>query len=453
MASIKPRLQKDGTTSYLITVSCGRDSSGKQILKYITFIPKSKAPTKAEKELNAFVSDFEQRAKAGDLPEGDKVTFEAFAKIWEKNWLPAKTQGVQERYKDILRIRVFPEIGFMKLTSIRATHIDKIIADELAPKDKGGKGLAPKTVRDTFTVINSVLRYALKKQYIRENPCLRCDDLPSVEMRTGEDLQFFNEDQARRFMNDALTMDYQYSFPERHRKNKKTGEKITVKAYTVTRKIDLMWRVYFTMAIYTTMREGEMCGLTWNDIDFEKQTIKIYKSLARSKEIGQYIKDPKTKAGIREIYIPSALVALLKSWKQEQTALCVKLGTAWKGHRNGLKDDGKTPDCFDDNTVFIQNKAIGQPLNLSSPGHKFHEIIDLYNATCENEADKLPHIRLHDLRHTGATLLLGNNTDIETVSKRLGHAKASVTLDIYGHALPENDKVAAETLEAMLKGS
>ena len=116
-----------------------------------------------------------------------------------------------------------------------------------------------------------------------------------------------------------------------------------------------------------------------------------------------------------------------------------------------MKDDGKTPDSFDENTVFIQNKAIGQPLNLSSPGHKFHEIIDLYNATCKKEADKLPHIRLHDLRHTGATLLLGNNTDIETVSKRLGHAKASVTLDIYGHALPENDKTAAKTLEAMLK--
>ena len=87
----------------------------------------------------------------------------------------------------------------------------------------------------------------------------------------------------------------------------------------------------------------------------------------------------------------------------------------------------------------------------------------MYNRACEDEAEKmdnekdkrkklaerLPKIRLHDLRHTGATLLLGENTDIETVSRRLGHSKASVTLDIYGHALPENDKKASDALEAM----
>ena len=60
-------------------------------------------------------------------------------------------------------------------------------------------------------------------------------------------------------------------------------------------------------------------------------------------------------------------------------------------------------------------------------------------------------LRLHDLRHTSATLLLANNVDIETVSKRMGHSRASVTLDIYGHAIREMDKVASNTLEALLK--
>ena len=449
MASVKPKTRKDGTLSYEITVSLGYDPEGKKVIKTTTFIPKSKIPERAKKEAEAFAALYEDKVKKGDVVSGDKVTFADFVKIWEKNWLPAKTPGVQENYMDVLRVRVLPEIGFMKLNSIRATHIDKIIKNEQTAKEEGGKGLAPKTVRMTFTVINSVFRYAYKKKYVLENPCNRCDDLPPVEMKTGEDLQFFNEDQARRFMNDALTMEYDFNFPERKRKNKKTGEIRTIKAYTVTRPVDLMWRVYFTMAIHTTMREGEMCALTWNDVDFEKKTIKIVKALARTRKAGQYVKDPKTKAGIREIYIPQSLIVLLKQWKQEQQALCMKMGTAWKGHRNGMKEDGKTKDSFEDNTIFIQNKAIGKPLNLSSPGHKFHEIIDLYNATCEKEEDQLPHIRLHDLRHTGATLLLGKNTDIETVSKRLGHAKASVTLDIYGHALPENDKAASDMLEAM----
>ena len=113
-----------------------------------------------------------------------------------------------------------------------------------------------------------------------------------------------------------------------------------------------------------------------------------------------------------------------------------------------MKEDGKTPDSFDENNIFIQIEN-GLPMHLSSPSHKFHEICDLYNSTRKKEEEKLPRIRLHDLRHTGATLQLGNHVDIETVSHRLGHSKASVTLDIYGHALPENDKQAAETLAAM----
>ncbi len=165
--------------------------------------------------------------------------------------------------------------------------------------------------------------------------------------------------------------------------------------------------------------------------------------------------------GTAAMKIPSDCIALLKQWKKEQRALCVDMGTAWEGHRDKLNADG-TADSFEDNTVLIQLDN-GLPLHLSTPGHKFAEIIDLYNATREEEAkkldneaaikaklaEKLPKIRLHDLRHTGATLLLAQNTDIETVSRRLGHSKASVTLDIYGHALPENDKQASDTLEAM----
>lgn len=442
MASITPRRQKDGTISYTIYVSLGRDKeTKKQIIKTTTYIPKAKNPTKAEKEVQAYAIVFEEKVKNGDLVSGEKVTVNEFVKVWEKNWLPAKTPSVQEKYKDILRLWVLPAIGHMKITAVRATHIDKII------KDRQEAGKAPKTVRDTFTVINSVFRYALKKQYIKENPCLRCDDLPPVTMTTGKDLRFFNQDQARRFIRDALTMEYELKYGQRGRKAKKTGKAYTVKEYSVKRSVPLQWRVYFTMAIYGMFRRGEMCALTWNDIDEKNRTISIDKAAAMTRK-EQYIKGPKTEAGIRKVSMPDEIFTLLREWKKEQTALCVKLGTAWKGHRNGLMEDGKTQDTFEENNIFIQLDN-GLPVHLSTPGHKFHEIINLYNATCKDESDKLPEIRLHDLRHTGATLLLGNNADIETVSHRLGHSKASVTLDIYGHALPENDKQAADTLAAM----
>ena len=441
MASIKPRKQKDGTTSYLITVSLGRDkTTNKQILKTVTYTPKEKAPSKIEKEVKAFAAGFEERAKNGELVSGDKVTVNDFEKIWEKNWLPSKTPSVQENYKNMLKNHFLPVIGHMKITAVRATHIDSIIQKA---KDEGK---APATIRDRFTVINSVFKYAYKKQYIRENPCQRCDERPTVKMKTGKDIKFFTTDQARRFIREALTMEYDLQYGRRGRKSKKTGQQYDVKAYTVKRSVSLQWRLYFIMAIYGTFRRGEMCALTWKDINEKRRIISIDKARAMTKK-ETYIKGPMTDAGIRELTMPEEVFTLLREWKKEQAALCMKLGSEWKGHRNAKNDDG-TRDSFDDNAIFIQVEN-GLPIHLSTPNHKFHEICDMYNATREKDEEKLPRIRLHDLRHTGATLLLGKNTDIETVSHRLGHAKASVTLDIYGHALPENDVLAAETLTSM----
>ncbi len=441
MASIKEKVNKDGSTSFLIEVFCGRDAEGKRIMKRTTFRPKSTAPTKAQKEAEKFAAQYEEQVLNGDIVSGDKMTVSEFVKIWEENWLPAKTPSVQENYKDVLRLHVLPVIGHMKITAVKAPHIDSIIQKG---KDSGA---APSTIRDRFSIINSVFKYAYKKQYIRENPCQRCDERPPVKMKTGKDIQFFNKDQSRRFFRDALTMEYEITYGQRGRKSKKTGKNYAVKEYKVKRSVPLQWRIYFMMAVWGTFRRGEMCALTWNDINEKRRVISVEKAAAMTKH-ETYIKGPKTEAGIRELTMPDEIFALLREWKREQFLLCAKLGTAWKGHRNGMKEDGKTRDSFDDNNIFIQLEN-GLPIHLSTPNHKFHEIVDMYNATREKEEDKLPRIRLHDLRHTGATLLLGEKTDIETVSHRLGHAKASVTLDIYGHALPENDKQASDTLAAM----
>lgn len=454
MASVKQKVKKDGTVSYEITVSLGRDYEGKKVIKTTTFIPKSKNSDRALKEAEAYAAVYEKQVRDGDIPSGKSITFTQFVKIWEENWLPAKTPTVRENYSDVLRVRVLPEIGGMRLTAIKALHIDKILNAEKA------EGKAPKTVRMTFTVINSVLRYAVKKQYITENPCLRCDDLPPITMKTGNDLSFFTPDQTNRFLKEALTREYEVHIKGHQRTLKKTGEKYDVPGYVEKRNIPYQWRVYFTMAIEGQLRRGEMCALTWRDVDFKNHIVSVTKAIANTKS-GQIVKEPKTKAGIRDIVLPPDCMALLKQWKKDQRTLCSTLGTAWKGHRDKIKD-GKAVDSFEDNTIFIQIDN-GRQIHLSTPGHKFGEIIDLYNAACEKEAEqaktkaerkmildkRLPKIRLHDLRHTGATVLLSRNVPVETVARRLGHSKASVTWDIYGHALPEDDKKASEVLGDM----
>jgi integrase len=204
--------------------------------------------------------------------------------------------------------------------------------------------------------------------------------------------------------------------------------------------VDTQWIVYFNLAIYAGCRRGELLALTWKDIDFKTRTITIEKARARTKA-GDITKKPKNKHSIRTITVPADCIHLLILWRKEQMQLAWNMGETWKGYYG--RD-------FDKNFIFIQPET-GLPMNVSTPTHKFKEILKLYNDTHELE-DQLPDISLHELRHTSATLLLANGTDIETVSHRLGHSKASTTLDVYGHAMKKMDSKASDTLESILSG-
>lgn len=89
-------------------------------------------------------------------------------------------------------------------------------------------------------------------------------------------------------------------------------------------------------------------------------------------------------------------------------------------------------------------------MNYSTPYQAFHDVIVRYNKG-KPPQEQLPQIPFHGLRHTSATLLIANHQDLKTVSKRLGHAQTSTTMNIYAHALQQGDKQAANALETMLK--
>lgn len=106
---------------------------------------------------------------------------------------------------------------------------------------------------------------------------------------------------------------------------------------------------------------------------------------------------------------------------------------------------------WEENCVFIQKS--GRMMDPGTIGKKFSNIIDRFNETYALEpSQEIPKIRLHDLRHTVATLLIADGTDIETVSRILGHEKVSTTLDIYGHWMEERQEAAADRLSDILGG-
>ncbi len=431
MASIKEKVGKHGK-SYEITVSLGRDQYDKKIIKTTTFRPTTpeSSPIKRKKEIEDFARDFERKCLDGDIKDGERMSFETFTEsVWKPNYAKLKlTEHCQESYARQLQKVVYPEIGYMKLSSIKAVHINKIL------RKLDAKGLKPTTTKRYLVVISSVFHLAYKLDYIKENPCSRC------EIASGQEYEYqcFDIEQSARFL-EALTLEYHYT-QKTHYITDCHGEKKLIPEHQERFNVSFQLQVYFNLAIFSGCRRGELIALTWKDVDFDECTISISKSASKTKAHGQIVKTPKTKSGNRVISIPESCIELLRKLKSEQHEKSLLLGAdVWQGLYGS---------DFDSNYVFTQDN--GSMMNLDTPTHAITDIINYYNREYATESTKLPMIRLHDLRHTNATILLSQNHDIESVAKRLGHHKTSVTLDIYGHALKSKDKVASDTLESVL---
>ena len=438
MASIRKR--KD---SYQITVSMGRDAEGRQIIETTTYQPETTTPKAIEKEVSRFADDFEKRVREGKYLDGEKITFTSFVETWERDWaIEHLTQKTLDEYKSALKRRAVPAFGHIKIAKIKAATLQKLIVE----MNKEGK--APATVHRTFSAIRSVFRYAYRMEVIQSNPVDRCE-LP--KMKADAELHYWTLDQAKRFLA-FLDEGYTTTHKGHSRTLSKTGENYVVPEYTEYHPIPLQLRIFFTLAIYGGFRRGELLALTWDDIDFEANTISITKSISQNSK-GATVKGPKTASAIREITLPASCLTLLKQWKAEEQALAMMLGSKWEGTRG---------QYFDHNRVFIQADS-GAPMGTDTPYQRFKSLIDIYNRRIDAEekqltteaarkakdAEKLPSIRMHDLRHTSATLLISENVNIATVSKRLGHSKVSTTVDIYTHALAEKDKAASDKLEEL----
>lgn len=427
MATIKRN--ENGT--YKITVSAGRDQKGKQIRKYMTYTPTTTSSRSINKEVQQAAAEFEARVIDGRYLEADKVTFSEFIPTWEQNWaMDHLTTSVREGYVDKLRTAIEPRIGNVPLSKINAPMIDSIL------KDEQRRGLAIKTTKRTFTAVNSVFKYAFRAGLIEENPCIRVE-LPSERTKRMENAQrkneihCFNVEEARIFLQ-AIREPYTLTVKGQTRKHP-NGSTYTVGGYTREYTMPLQFQAFFTIAVYSGFRRGEMLALTWDKIDFKNRTITIDCAEALTND-GLLIKSPKSESGYRTVSLPEDVFIVLRQLRQEQRERILSLGSAWQGSH-----------VLQENRLFTQ--ADGSPMAPSSPRHRFKEFVAIYNETHEN---KLPEIRLHDLRHTAASLLIASGMDPVTVAHRLGHADVAVTLNTYSHMFPDKDREASDVLSRLL---
>lgn len=424
MANI--RLLSSG--KYKITVSNGRDINGKQIREYTTWTPDpDKTMRQNKKALELFAMEFEEKVKSGNFLDGEKMRYVDFIELWKKNYCEKQLQVTSiERIDNELR-KILPVLGHLKLTQIKPFHIQQFYSDLM---DKGytknGKHYEYSTtsIKRVHEVISSSLNSAVQWQLIESNPCNRVK-APKVAKQV--DVKHFTLEQAQAFL-DYLPQPYTVTYRGRRKKDGSPSAE-----HTETRYVPLQFQVFYHLALFGGFRRGELIALTWDDIDFEKHTVSITKSAARTKKDGMINKSPKNFSSNRTITMPAEIMRMLKRLKLERNEYRLSVGSYWDG----------------ENYVFIQDN--GHQMDISTPNYEMRKIIRRYNAGIEDEKDKLPEINVHGLRHTSATLLISQNIDIKTVSNRLGHSETSTTMDIYAHALEKQDAIAAESLSAIFQ--
>lgn len=188
----------------------------------------------------------------------------------------------------------------------------------------------------------------------------------------------------------------------------------------------LEWRVFFMLLLYTGMRRGEALGLEWDDVDTENGIVTIRRTSQYTPEKGTFTDDTKTETSKRSIKIPDEMVSLLKQHYIEQSRRRLKLGSKWE-------QSGR---------LFTQWNGV--PMCPNSPYTWLQRFLDRHG---------LERVNLHSIRHTNATLLIGQGVNVRTVAGRLGHSQTSTTMNIYAHQLQSADAAAADALEGILSRS
>lgn len=388
MATIRKR-----NNSYEITVSCGYDINNKQIRRTMTYTPEPNMTAKQiEKEVQRQAVLFEEQCQNGTAPTDGRMKLADFVPIYLENAKHRLSPVVYEKYCRMLDIAIIPMLGHMKLKDIKPIHVQRFVnalEERTTHLDGTGGKLSASTVRRYYTMVQSVLHSAYKLGLIGVNPA----DSDRITLPKAEEqkTEIFNDEELAKLL-DCLE-----------------GE-------------PLQFRLLIHLALNTGCRRGELVGLKWSDINYKTGILTVSRS--NYKLTGETeIKSKATKTGkSREIMLPPYCLAMMKQFKAQQAQTQLMLGDRWQG----------------DNWIFTQ--ADGKPMYPTTPTQWFSKFL---------KRNGLEHKKFHALRHTSATLLLSNGTNIKNVASRLGHAQLKTT-NRYVHAVEQAEKEAANTFEALL---
>lgn len=353
--------------------------------------------------------------ESGLSVEAATVTFGEFAETWHDARVAADEVVRTRLEREVTFIRDMSAfIGDVRLRDLTPQTVESLYAAIKRDKtEKRGK-CSGTTLRMYHVLLKQILRKAVDYDLILRNPC---DRVKAPKADEPERRSLSAEEGARLLscVDEAEAEAYEWMTGKETRQTewgnlfgRSSLRGLNIISYTLAVRIGLA----------TGMRRGEVFGLCWGSVDLNQPCIKVRQSLTVHGEV----KPPKSKAGIRTIAIDAITAAHLRQWKQRQAVELLKLG---------IKQSEGTPVCCSVVGGFVEMHNFERWWKAFRERYGFNGLM------------------FHELRHTQATQLLANGVDVKTVQNRLGHADASLTLNQYAHAIPDNDEKAAQLVGSL----
>lgn len=313
----------------------------------------------------------------GEHFEPSEMKLEEYLNTWFDGHKSSLKQSTQDKYRYSLD-NVIDVLGEVTLADLTGHHIDEFY-QELNGRDE----FCSTTVRTFGKVLRTALKSAVKRGLIENNPS-ETINLPKAR---DKEMDYLTRDQVDRFLEEC--------------------------------KDHWPYEGLFTLAIYEGLRRGELMGLKWKDIDFEKQTLSVRRQLLRRWNYGFYFDTPKSKSSKRCVDLSGLSFEVLKKHKERQEELKAE------------EDEWE----YDELVFTSMSGTILMPRNIRKNLKKH-----LNRSDC-------PLVRFHDLRHTCATLLMSEGVNVKVIANQLGHSKPSITWNRYGHVSPSMKRDAADAMD------
>ena len=399
MPNITPRRNKQGEiTSYTIRVYHGYDSEGKRLKPYTMSYKPAQGMTERqiEKEVQRQALLFEEQCKQGVISNSRNMKLADFCPMYLEIKKDALAPRIWHDYDRAIKNLIIPKLGHIKLSELKPAHVQQFVQylqGDVRQKKDGtidteNPKLSQATIRRKLTILQSILRQAVKLDIIPSNPADASRlTLPKV---VAPKIEIFSKQEAAEML-------------------------------SCLEKEELQFQVLIQLAIMTGARCGELVGLKFADVDFALNKITIERSAYKLPNQPIMTKPPKDYE-VRTVSVNNYCIELIKLLRSEKNRQAQELGTAWN----------------EGDWLFTQWD--GTILNPQTPTKQFAKFL---------KKNGLRHRKFHSLRHTSATLLLYGGVSLKQVQGRLGHGDITTT-NKYLHCLAEADEAAANVLQDML---